>query len=220
MANIGTFTKTDNGFVGEIVTLTFRARTSAFPRNDRQQRARSEPPRLRRPSRDRRRLVQALRRGPRLHLGQAGRPELHRPGSYTNLFNDEDSHGYSLIWSRSPNSAATATEPAFESLVRAIGVGHAGIQGDLPRDAVFPAVPTLCRITLVRRSHFRSDRHRGMTVNEAFRGSQFLQPVVRSVRAAVPAGLCSTVFHPRWNTALRTSAAEVRYGTYGMCASN
>jgi uncharacterized protein (DUF736 family) len=26
MANIGTFTKTDNGFVGEIVTLTFRAR--------------------------------------------------------------------------------------------------------------------------------------------------------------------------------------------------
>ena len=26
MANIGTYTKTDNGFVGEIVTLTFRAR--------------------------------------------------------------------------------------------------------------------------------------------------------------------------------------------------
>jgi uncharacterized protein (DUF736 family) len=32
MANIGTFTNTENGFVGEIVTLTFRARNVRFIR--------------------------------------------------------------------------------------------------------------------------------------------------------------------------------------------
>ena len=32
---------------------------------------------------------------------------------------------------------------------------HAGPDAESRDDAVFPAVPTLCRITLVRRSHFR-----------------------------------------------------------------
>jgi hypothetical protein len=58
-----------------------------------------------------------------------------------------------------------------------------------------------------------------MTVNEAFRGSQFLQPVIRSVRAAIPAG-SARPNSIRLEHSPADSSAEVRYGTYGMCASN
>ena len=79
MANIGTFTKTEQGFVGEIVTLSFQAKNVRMvPETQRHQRERPEPPRLCRPRRDRRRLGQALQRGPQLPVGQARRPELQR----------------------------------------------------------------------------------------------------------------------------------------------
>ena len=48
------------------------------PRDQPRQRQRPQPSRLRRPGRDRGRLVQALKRGPRLPLGQAGRSQLQR----------------------------------------------------------------------------------------------------------------------------------------------
>ncbi len=49
------------------------------PRDQPGQRKRPQPSGLCRPRRDRGRLVEALQRGPRLPLGQAGRSELHRP---------------------------------------------------------------------------------------------------------------------------------------------
>ena len=57
-----------------------------------------------------------------------------------------------------------------------------------------------------------------MTVNEAFRGSQFLQLDIRSLRAAVPAGSERVPSKMEHNPA--DSSAEVRYVTYGTCASN
>ena len=48
------------------------------PRDQPGQRQRPQPSGLCRPRRDRRRLVEALQRGPRLSLGQAGRSELQR----------------------------------------------------------------------------------------------------------------------------------------------
>ena len=51
MANIGTFTKTEQGFVGEIVTLSFQAKNVRIVPERTAQRERPKPPRLCRPSR-------------------------------------------------------------------------------------------------------------------------------------------------------------------------
>jgi uncharacterized protein (DUF736 family) len=59
MATIGTFKKTGNNeFTGEIVTLSVQAKGVRIVPGHR--RERPQPPRLRRPSRDRRRLGKTL----------------------------------------------------------------------------------------------------------------------------------------------------------------
>jgi uncharacterized protein (DUF736 family) len=100
MANIGTFTKTENGFVGEIVTLTFQAKNVRLvpEANGSNENAPS-------------------------HRAYVGRAEIGAAWSkrsaegrdyvsvklddpsftapiYANLFNDEDGESYTLIWSR------------------------------------------------------------------------------------------------------------------------
>ena len=79
MANIGSFKKVGNDFQGEIVTLSLQAKgVRIVAESQPLQRQRSEPPDLRRPGRDRRRLVEALRGRPRLPLAQARRSLLQR----------------------------------------------------------------------------------------------------------------------------------------------
>ncbi|OLP58929.1 hypothetical protein BJF93_23185 [Xaviernesmea oryzae] len=102
MANIGTFTAIDTGFIGEIVTLSVQARNVRILRDDRA--AGENAP------------------SHRVYVGRAeigaawtkrsneGRdylslklddPSFTAP-IYANLFDDEDGKGYTLIWSR-PN---------------------------------------------------------------------------------------------------------------------
>ena len=79
MATIGSFKKVGNDFQGEIVTLSLQAKGVRIVAEDnRLQRERSQPPHLCGPGRDRGRLVEALRGGPRLPLAQARRPLLQR----------------------------------------------------------------------------------------------------------------------------------------------
>ena len=79
MATIGSFKKVGNDFQGEIVTLSLQAKgVRIVAESNRRQRQSSEPPRLRGPGRDRRRLVEALRGRPRLPLAQARRSLLQR----------------------------------------------------------------------------------------------------------------------------------------------
>ena len=99
MANIGTFTKTEQGYVGEIVTLSFQARNVRLvPEPSTSDNAPSH----------------------RVYVGRAeigaawakrsteGRdylglklddPSFTAP-IYANLFDDEEGEGFSLIWSR------------------------------------------------------------------------------------------------------------------------
>ena len=57
MANIGTFTKTEQGFTGELVTLSLKAKNVRLVEEAaEQQRERADPPGLCRKSGDRRRL--------------------------------------------------------------------------------------------------------------------------------------------------------------------
>ena len=87
-------------------------------------------------------------------------------------------------------------------------------------DAVFPAVPTLCRITLVRRFHFRPTiGHRRMTVNEAFRGSNLFSRLSKVYGLLTLQDLLDRV-QSKVEHSPADSSAEVRYGTYGTCASN
>jgi hypothetical protein len=80
MATIGTFKKTgSNEFTGAIVTLSVQAKNVRIVPEATRSGDNSQPPRLCWPGRDRRRLVQALQRGPRLFGPQARRSELHRP---------------------------------------------------------------------------------------------------------------------------------------------
>ncbi len=78
MATIGTFTKTGDSFTGAVKTLSINAKTAIKPA----EKASDKAPDFR--------IFQGaveygaawkktLRRGPRLPLGQAGRPELPRP---------------------------------------------------------------------------------------------------------------------------------------------
>ena len=79
MANIGSFKKVGSDFQGEIVTLSLQTKGVRIVARDQPlQRQRSQPPGLRGPGRDRGRLVEALRRGPRLPLAQARRSVLQR----------------------------------------------------------------------------------------------------------------------------------------------
>ena len=59
-----------------------------------------------------------------------------------------------------------------------------------------------------------------MTANEAFRGSQFLQPVIRSVRVPLSVQALLDRVPSEVEHSPADSSAEVRYGTYGMCVSN
>ncbi len=100
MANIGTFTNTENGFVGEIVTLTFRARnvrlipeTNGSSENAPSHRAfvgRAEIGAAwsKRSSEGRDYLSVKL-----------DDPSFNAP-IYANLFEDENGETFTLIWSR------------------------------------------------------------------------------------------------------------------------
>ena len=81
MATIGSFKKTgSNEFTGEIVTLSVQAKNVRIVPETSRSGENSPSHRVYcRPSRDRRRLVEALQRGPRLSGPQARRSELHRP---------------------------------------------------------------------------------------------------------------------------------------------
>ena len=98
MATIGTFTKHDNGsFTGAVKTLSLNVKATITPGREGQRQG-PRLPHLRRLDRVRRRLEEDLRGGPRLPLGQAGRPELPRPDLRQPGRRRERS--YSLIWSR------------------------------------------------------------------------------------------------------------------------
>ena len=116
MANIGTFTKTEQGFVGEIVTLSFQAKNVRMvpESNGTNENAPSH----------------------RVYVGRAeigaawakrsteGRnylsvklddPSFNAP-IYANLFDDEDGESYTLIWSRgvvSPMRISTRLRPTW-----------------------------------------------------------------------------------------------------------
>ena len=79
MATIGSFKKVGNDFQGEIVTLSLQAKgVRIVAESNRANDKCSEPPRLRGPRRDRRRLVEALGGRSRLPLAQARRSLLQR----------------------------------------------------------------------------------------------------------------------------------------------
>ena len=79
MATIGSFKKVGNNFQGEIITLSLQAKGVRIVAGIQPlQRQSSKPPNLRRPSRDRCRLVEALRGRSRLPFAQARRPLLQR----------------------------------------------------------------------------------------------------------------------------------------------
>ena len=78
MATIGIFTKTSESFTGAVKTLSINAKTTIKPADKASDKA-PDYPRLRRLRGVRGRLEEDLQRGPRVPLGQAGRPELPRP---------------------------------------------------------------------------------------------------------------------------------------------
>ena len=71
MTSIGSFKEVVNEFQGQIVTLSVQAKAARGARNQPRQRQRPFSPRVRWEGRDRRRLDEALERGPRPPLGQA-----------------------------------------------------------------------------------------------------------------------------------------------------
>ncbi len=100
MANIGTFTKTENGFVGEIVTLTFQAKNVRLvpEANGSNENAPSHRAYVGRAEIG---AVWSKRSGEgRDYLSvKLDDPSFNAP-IYANLFNDEDGENYTLIWSR------------------------------------------------------------------------------------------------------------------------
>jgi uncharacterized protein (DUF736 family) len=100
MANIGTFTKTENGFVGEIVTLTFQAKNvrlvpEANSGND------NAPSHRAYVGRAEIGAAWSKRSGEgRDYLSvKLDDPSFNAP-IYANLFDEEGGESYTLIWSR------------------------------------------------------------------------------------------------------------------------
>ena len=101
MANIGTFTKTEQGFVGEIVTLSFQANNVRLvPEDERHQRERPKPPRL---------MSAEPRSAPPGPSAPARAATTSRSSwtirastlpIYANLFDEEAVRAITLIWSR------------------------------------------------------------------------------------------------------------------------
>ena len=155
MATIGTFKKSgSNEFTGEIVTLSVQAKNVRIvPEASRQRRERPQPPRLRRPRRDRRRLVQALQRGPRLSGPQARRSELHRP----DLRQPLRRRGRRRLQPDlvPPQRAATATRPPSNAPPGHTGRGH---QLLLATESVGAVRPSNCPITTLFCSPSRQER--------------------------------------------------------------
>ena len=102
MANIGTFTKTEQGYVGEIVTLSFQAKNVRMvpETNGTNENAPSHRVYVGRAEIG---AAWAKRSNEgRDYLGlKLDDPSFTAP-IYANLFDDEEGEGYSLIWSR-PN---------------------------------------------------------------------------------------------------------------------
>jgi len=100
MANIGIFTKTENGFVGEIVTLTFRARNVRLipEMNGSSENALSHRAFVGRAEIG---AVWSKRSGEgRDYLSvKLDDPNFNAP-IYANLFEDENEETFTLIWSR------------------------------------------------------------------------------------------------------------------------
>lgn len=102
MATIGTFTTIENGFLGEIVTLSVQARNVRILRDER---ATGENAPSHRVYVGRAEIGAAWSKRSnegRDYLGlKLDDPSFNAP-IYANLFDDEEGEGYSLIWSR-PN---------------------------------------------------------------------------------------------------------------------
>jgi Protein of unknown function (DUF736) len=77
MANIGTFIKTEQGFTGELVTLSLKAKNVRLVEEAASSNENAPTHRVFVGSGDRSRLGEALQRGPPIPLSQARRPELH-----------------------------------------------------------------------------------------------------------------------------------------------
>ena len=102
MANIGTFTKTSDGFKGEIVTMSVQQKNVRIVRETE---AASESAPSHRVFVGRAEIGAAWSKRSnegRSYLGlKLDDPSFNSP-IYANLFDDEDGEGFSLIWSR-PN---------------------------------------------------------------------------------------------------------------------
>jgi uncharacterized protein (DUF736 family) len=100
MANIGTFTKTENGFVGEIVTLTFQAKNVRLvpEANGSNENAPSHRAYVGRAEIG---AAWSKRSGEgRDYLSvKLDDPSFNAP-IYANLFDEEGGESYTLIWSR------------------------------------------------------------------------------------------------------------------------
>ena len=100
MANIGTFTKTENGFVGEIVTLTFQAKNVrlVLEANGSNENAPSHRAYVGRAEIG---AAWSKRSGEgRDYLSvKLDDPSFNAP-IYANLFDEEGGESYTLIWSR------------------------------------------------------------------------------------------------------------------------
>lgn len=99
MANIGTFTKTEHGYVGEIVTLSFQARNVRLvpETNSSNENAPSHRVYVGRAEIG---AAWSKRSKDRDYLSvKLDDPSFNAP-IYANLFDDEDGESYTLIWSR------------------------------------------------------------------------------------------------------------------------
>lgn len=100
MATIGTFTKTENGYIGEVVTLSLQAKNVRIVPDTRATGENAPSHRV---------LVSKVEIGAcwskrssegRDYLGvKLDDPSFNAP-IYANLVSDEDGEGFSLIWSR------------------------------------------------------------------------------------------------------------------------
>ena len=112
MANIGTFTKSEQGFTGELVTLSLKAKNVRLVEEAAS--SNENAPTHRVFVGDRSRLGEALQRGPPVSLGQARRPELH--GSHLRQPDRgrgwQDPHADLVSPQRPPQRRLTRTECA------------------------------------------------------------------------------------------------------------
>jgi uncharacterized protein (DUF736 family) len=106
MANIGTFTKTEQGYVGEIVTLSFQAKNVRMvpETNGTNENAPSHHVYVGRAEIGAA-WAKCSNEGRNYLSVKLDDPSFNAP-IYANLFDDEDGESYTLIWSRGRKASA------------------------------------------------------------------------------------------------------------------